>query len=73
MTKPTDHHDKPVAKLTEHEAKVELAWLAMEIGLGQQRQIALLFSRVKRYEKERSWSDKNGAPRVMGARLLSVR
>ena len=48
------------------------AWLVMEIGLGQQRQIALLFSRIKRYEKERSWSDKNGAPRVMGARLSSA-
>ena len=45
------------------------AWLVMEIGLGQQRQIALLFSRVKRYEKEKSWSEENGAPRVMGARL----
>ena len=49
------------------------AWLVMEIGLGQQRQIALLFSRMKRYEQERSWADKNGAPRVMGARLLSAR
>jgi hypothetical protein len=45
----------------------------MEIGLGQQRQIALLFSRTKRYEKERSWPDENGAPRVMGARLSSTR
>ncbi len=45
------------------------AWLVMEIGLGQKRQIALLFSRVKRYEKEQSWTDENGAPRVMGARI----
>ncbi len=48
------------------------AWLVMEIGLGQQRQIALLFSRAKRYAKEQSWPDENGAPRVMGARLLSA-
>jgi release factor glutamine methyltransferase len=48
-------------------------WLVMEIGLGQQRQISLLFSRIKRYEKEQSWPDNNGSPRVMGARLLSTR
>ena len=48
------------------------AWLVMEIGLGQQRQIALLFSRVKRYEKEQSWSDESGAPRVMGACISSA-
>lgn len=48
------------------------AWLAMEIGRGQQRQIALLFSRVKRYEKEQSWSDESGAPRVVGARMSSA-
>ena len=45
------------------------AWLLMEIGLGQQRQLALLFARVKRYEKEQSWSDESGASRVMGARV----
>jgi release factor glutamine methyltransferase len=48
------------------------SWLIMEIGLGQQRQIAHLFSRVKRYEKEQSWADENGAPRVMGARISSA-
>ncbi len=48
------------------------AWLVMEIGLGQQRQIALLFSRLKRYEKEQSWPDESGAPRVMGARISSA-
>lgn len=48
------------------------AWLVMEIGLGQERQLALLFSRVKRYEKEQSWSDEIGAPRVMGARISSA-
>ena len=41
----------------------------MEIGLGQQRQIALLFLRVKRYEMEQSWTDENSTPRVMRARL----
>ena len=49
------------------------AWLVMEIGLGQQRQIALLLSRVKQYEKEYFWPDESAAPRVMGARLLSAR
>ncbi len=46
-------------------------WLVMEIGLGQQRQIALLFSRVKKYGKEQCWSNEDGAPRVMGAQRLS--
>jgi release factor glutamine methyltransferase len=46
-------------------------WLVTEIGLGQQRQISLLFTRAKRYEEEQVWPDENGAPRVIGARLSS--
>ncbi len=46
-------------------------WLVTEIGLGQQRQISLLFTRAKRYEQEQYWPDENGAPRAVGARLSS--
>jgi release factor glutamine methyltransferase len=45
------------------------AWLAMEIGLGQEKQIESLFSRVKRWEPRRLFNNDEGAPRAVAARL----
>lgn len=47
-------------------------WLAMEIGLGQEKQIESLMSRTKRYEDTRTYRDENGAPRVMAVRLAQT-
>jgi release factor glutamine methyltransferase len=48
-------------------------FLAMEIGLGQEKQIAHLFSRVPVFEAPRSFNDATGAPRVVVARLTTRR
>ena len=44
-------------------------WLAMEIGLGQERQIEGLVGRASHYEDPRMFRDERGAPRVVAARL----
>jgi release factor glutamine methyltransferase len=43
--------------------------LAMEIGLGQEKQIESLLTRAKRYTDVRYHVDEAGAPRVVAARL----
>jgi release factor glutamine methyltransferase len=45
------------------------AWLAMEIGRGQENQIRSLFTRALRYEDPVEARDESGATRVMAARL----
>ena len=47
-------------------------WLAMEIGLGQEKQIESLMNRTKKYEAARHYHDENGAPRVVVARLSNT-
>jgi release factor glutamine methyltransferase len=42
--------------------------LLFEIGLGQERQIELLFKRAGRYEDIRLWTDAGGSPRVASGR-----
>jgi release factor glutamine methyltransferase len=44
-------------------------WLAMEIGLGQEKQIESLFARVKRWDPRRLFTNEAGAPRAVAARL----
>ena len=43
--------------------------LAFEMGLGQERQLELLFKRCPDFETPRMFHDANGAPRVVAARL----
>jgi release factor glutamine methyltransferase len=43
-------------------------WLLFEIGLGQDRQVRLLFERGRIYDEPRVASDAQGRPRVMYAR-----
>lgn len=47
-------------------------FLAFEIGLGQDRQLELLFGRARVYETPRSFRDATGAVRVVAARLLQL-
>lgn len=46
-------------------------WLAMEFGLGQERQIAALFKRARRYGEPVWHSDEAGSKRVVIAQLLA--
>jgi len=48
-------------------------FLAMEIGLGQEKQIDHLFSRAPMFEMPRRFNDANGAPRVVVARVTTSR
>lgn len=59
-----------------HEAPTFLrdgGFLAMEIGLGQEKQIGHLFSRAPMFEALRRFNDATGAPRVVVARLTTSR
>lgn len=47
-------------------------WLAMEIGLGQDKQIERLFARASLFDAPRQLQDSSGAPRVMVARLRAL-
>lgn len=47
-------------------------WLLFEMGLGQEKQLSILFDRSKRYEAVELDRDEAGAPRVVRARLLAV-
>lgn len=48
-------------------------FLAMEIGLGQERQIEALFHRTKQYQGIRTFPDEKGSPRVVAARFEQTR
>lgn len=45
-------------------------WLAMEIGLGQDKQIEGLLSRSEHFEALRTFHDERGSPRVVAARRM---
>lgn len=47
-------------------------WLLFEMGLGQEKQLGILFERSKRYEAIELDRDEAGAPRVVRARLQAV-
>lgn len=47
-------------------------WLAVEFGLGQERQVALLLERARAYDEIRLVADAAGAPRVALARRLGA-
>jgi HemK-like putative methylase len=49
------------------------AWLAMEIGLGQDKQLETLVSRAKGLTDHRFFADERGAPRVVAARAQAQR
>jgi HemK-like putative methylase len=48
-------------------------WLAMEIGLGQDKQLETLVSRAKGLGDHRFFADERGAPRVVTARAQAQR
>lgn len=62
-------HQRVIKEAPEHLR--EGGHLVFEMGLGQERQLELLFARFKGFETPRIFRDAAGAPRVVGARVKS--
>ena len=60
-------HQRVIKEAPEHLR--EGGYLVFEMGLGQERQLELLFARFKGFETPRIFQDAAGAPRVVGARV----